>query len=60
MNNYDGAVISSGTFNDGGENNNVTNDGTIRGGEFNIGVDNGGAIEGQGVFNAYVQNVSSV
>ena len=56
VNNYDGAVISSGTFNDGGENNNVTNDGTIRGGEFNIGVDNGGAIEGQGVFNAYVQN----
>ena len=54
MYNYEGGVVSGGVFNGG--NNSVTNYGTIRGGEFNIGVDNGGAIEGQGVFNAYVQN----
>ncbi len=35
----------------------MDNSGTIGGGEFNIGVNNSrGAIEGRGVFNAYVQN----
>ena len=54
--NSEGAVVSGGVFEDGGNNNSVDNSGTIGGGEFNIGVNNSGAIEGRGVFNAYVQN----
>ncbi len=53
--NYEGSVISSGTFSDG-NNNSVNNSGTITGGEFNVSVDSSGTIEGEGVFNAYVQN----
>lgn len=53
--NYEGGVVSGGTFNDGGYNNSVTNYGTIRGGEFNVNVDSRGTIE-DGTFNDGAQN----
>ena len=54
--NYEGSVISGGAFNDGGYNNGLRNEGVVSGGEFKIDVNNSGTIEGEGVFNAYVQN----
>lgn len=60
VNNYDGGTISGGTFNADelghGYSKNVNNKGAINGGMFAVNVDNRGTIEGNGMFNAPVQN----
>lgn len=50
------AVIAGGVFNVGTHNNRVDNYGIIRSGTFNCPINNSGTIEGNGIFNSYIQN----